>query len=154
MKPTNLFPRRSAVTLGVILSIVLGAFTIRAAAAWTASSAPLPPPALSASAIAAQLQAERARSAALQQQLDALIARSGQLDTALSAAQGRIATDATTADQLRTALAAAQARIAAADRQLAALNAAGLGGGSPAAPGGGAPAATAPPATGGEPGDD
>ena len=42
--------RRTFVTAGVIGSLVLGAVTVRAAAAWTASAAPLEAPPISANA--------------------------------------------------------------------------------------------------------
>ncbi|MGZ6341154.1 MAG: hypothetical protein ACXWMX_04840, partial [Candidatus Limnocylindrales bacterium] len=45
---SGLLIRRSAVIAGALLSVVLGVATIRAAAVWTASSAPLPAPTVSA----------------------------------------------------------------------------------------------------------
>ncbi|HEX8941465.1 MAG TPA: hypothetical protein VF763_15065 [Candidatus Limnocylindrales bacterium] len=153
--------RRTTVIGGVVLSLVVGAATIRAAAAWTASSAPLPAPAVSSETLRAQLDVERARSAALQQQLDDLTSRGTQLGAALDAAKAHLATDAATADQLRGQLAAAQARIAAVSRQLAPYQAGGSGQqvvvqNAPASAGTAAPAQPAAPAAPApvEPGDD
>lgn len=108
----NLVIRRGLVTGGVLGSLVLGLFTIHAAAAWTASSAPLPPPPMSAEQLQARLSDEQARSAALTLELDQLRAQTSQVGAALKAAQGRITTDDATATKLRAQLAAAQAKIA------------------------------------------
>lgn len=108
----NLVIRRGLVTAGVLGSLVVGLFTIHAAAAWTASSAPLPPPPMSAEQLQARLADEQARSAALTLELDQLRAQTSQVGAALKAAQGRITTDDATATKLRAQLAAAQAKIA------------------------------------------
>lgn len=109
----NLVIRRGLVTAGVLGSLVLGLVTIRAAAAWTASSAPLPPPPMSAEQLQARLADEQSRSAALTQELDQLRAQTAQVGAALKAAQSRITTDDATAAKLRAQLSAAQAKIAA-----------------------------------------
>ncbi|HEX8024749.1 MAG TPA: hypothetical protein VF484_00955 [Candidatus Limnocylindrales bacterium] len=104
--------RRTVVLLGVALSLVLAAATIRIAADWAASSAPLAVPPASLTSIESALAGERARSAALQAQLDSLRASSDQLSNALAAANDRLVTDQTTADGLRSDLAAAQQKLA------------------------------------------
>jgi TolA-binding protein len=104
--------RRSLVTLGVVLSLVLGLLAIRAASAWTAASAPLSVAPVSVGSLADQLAAEQGRSSALQAQLDELVARSRELSGALEETQGRIADDASTATDLRARLAAAEKKLA------------------------------------------
>jgi len=108
----NLLARRGVIVLGVAASLLLGAVSIRAAATWTAASAPLAVSPTSAGSLADQLDQEQARSKALQAQLDELASRTSDLSTALAAAQERISTDASTAKQLRTRLASAQQKLA------------------------------------------
>jgi len=103
--------RRNLVVLGTVGSILLGAATIHAASLWTAASAPLTEAPTSLQALRDALAHEQARSAALQDQLDKLGSGSTDLQSALQAAQARIATDAQTADQLRQSLAAASDKL-------------------------------------------
>ena len=114
--------RRLATVAGVIAALVLGFGSIRAAAAWTAASAPLTVTPESVAALQAQLAGERDRSAALQQQLDALEAQSTDLAGALDAARTRIGADATHATDLATQLKAAKQRLAKLQATIAAAN--------------------------------
>ena len=122
--------RRTAVVLGVALSLLLAVVTVRVAASWAASSAPLAEPPASLSSIEAALAGERARSAALQAQLDSLRASSEQLSSALGAANDRLTLDQSTADGLRTSLAAAQQKLATLEAALKAAAAHRSSGGS------------------------
>lgn len=108
----SLFLRRIAVVLAVTTALVGGAATIRAAGLWTAASAPLAVAPASLTSINSALAAEKARSAALEEQLQTISAATADLKTALAAAQDQVATDATTAETLRTDLANARARLA------------------------------------------
>ncbi len=110
--------RRACVTLGVVASLVLGAVTVRAAAAWTASAAPMDAPPISASEIYGRLADASIRSAALEQQIVDLTARTADLATALAATNKRVGTDTATARTLRKQLAAAQKKLAALTRAL------------------------------------
>lgn len=110
--PSSLTVRRAVTAGGVALSLVLGVVTIRAAGAWTAASAPLTTVPATAGDVRAALEQERARSAALGDQLDRLTTSTTDLETALAAAEARIAQDAADADALRASLAAARARLA------------------------------------------
>ena len=114
----KLIARRTAVVLGVTASLLLGVVSIRAAAAWTAASAPLASVPVSVASLTDELAAEQARSAALQAQLDDLAGRSTELTGALEAAQGRMTTDAATAKDLRARLAAATKKLAALTQSL------------------------------------
>lgn len=109
--PMRIVARRSLVVLGVSASLLVGLVSIRAAAAWTAAAAPLAAPPVSVDAISQQLTQEQARSAALQDQLAALMNQSTTLTKALKAAQGRIASDAANASVLRGRLATAQQQL-------------------------------------------
>ena len=111
MTDTLLF-RRVATVIGVVLVVVLVLGTIRAAAAWTASAAPLPVAPVSAAELRARLADEQARASALLDQLSALDARSRDLETALEQASTRIATDADHAQDLAGQLKAAKAKLA------------------------------------------
>lgn len=104
--------RRPLVILGVVLSLLLGAASIRVAAAWTAASSPLAAKPPSVEALQADLATEQSRSTALQAQLDDLAAGSEELATALSAAREQIAVDATQARELQGSLLAAKDKLA------------------------------------------
>jgi septal ring factor EnvC (AmiA/AmiB activator) len=104
--------RRSLTIVGVALSLVVGFATIRAAAAWTASAAPLTDAPPSVAQLEEALAQEQARSATLSAQIDQLTSTSADLENALKTARDRIATDATQADDMRAALAAAKDRLA------------------------------------------
>jgi hypothetical protein len=101
--------RRPLVVLGVLLSLFLGAASIRAAAAWTAASAPLADRPPSVESLQAELATEQARSRALQTHLDQLNSDSVDLMAALATASDRIAVDASHAKELQDSLAAAKA---------------------------------------------
>jgi cytoskeletal protein RodZ len=135
MKITSLRWRRLLTALGVVAALALGFGSIRAAAAWTAASAPISVAPIPVGSIQDRLDQELARSEAMRTQLDALAARSAEMTTALDAAQARIAADAghakALADELKVAkqkLARLEASIAAAKtaaaRSAAARNAA------------------------------
>jgi flagellar hook-basal body complex protein FliE len=114
--------RRTLVTVGVAGSLVVGAVTVRAAAAWTASAAPLEAPPISASDLAGKLSDEQARSAALELQIVDLTTRTTDLATALDNATQRIGTDSTAAKTLRAQLATAQKKLAAVMKALKAAS--------------------------------
>jgi hypothetical protein len=147
--------RRIAVTAGVIASLLIGIVSIRLAAELTAAAAPPPAPPISMSELNAKLLAEQARAESLQQQLDDLLGVTGDLTSALSAAEGQVSVDGLTAAQLRDRLKAAEKRLALVNRllrdanqRLAALGAATKtpppvsGGGSSGGGGGTTPVAT------------
>ena len=145
----NLAFRRIVVVLGVAAALVAGGATVRAAAMWTAASAPLTAPPASLSSIQNALEQEKARSAALEQQLQDLTSATKGLGVALDAANSQVATDADTAAALRTSLEAAQARLASLQKSL------GSGGTTTKSSSGSAPApAPTPVSTPGEPFDD
>jgi chromosome segregation ATPase len=111
--------RRPLVVLGVLLSLFLGAASIRAAAAWTAASAPLADRPPSVESLQAELATEQARSRALQTHLDQLNSDSVDLMAALATASDRIAVDASHAKELQDSLAAAKAKLAALEKSIA-----------------------------------
>jgi hypothetical protein len=116
--------RRWLVAGGVVLSLLLGALSIEAAAAWARASAPPAAPAITVASLQAQLEAEHVRSAALLEQLTAIGRQSGELADGLAAARDRIGTDLAAADALRAELAAAKKQLADLKRQMAAARAA------------------------------
>lgn len=116
--------RRPAVLLGVVLALFAGAATIRAAAEWTAATAPLAAKPPSVDSLQSALSAEQARSIALQAQLDELTAGSSELTSALQAARDRIAEDARQAEALQSTLEAAKAKLKALERSIRQVRAA------------------------------
>ena len=108
----SLLIRRLATVIGVVLVVVLALGAIRAAAAWTASAAPLPVAPVSAAELRARLTDEQTRSAALLDQLAALDTRSRDLATALEQAGARIEADAGHAKDLASQLQSAKAKLA------------------------------------------
>jgi len=116
--------RRPLVVLGVILTLVAAAGTVRAASIWVATTASLASPPTSMTSIEDALTQEQARSADLQQQLDALRSSSGDLSAALVAANQQVTTDQATADSLRSSLKAVQDKLAKAEAALRAAQAA------------------------------
>ena len=110
--------RRPLVVLGVMVSLFVGVATIRAAAEWTAASAPLAVKPPSIESLQSALTAEQSRSADLQAQLDQLTTGSTELVAALETARGRIATDATQAGDLQTSLKAAKTKLSALERSI------------------------------------
>lgn len=110
--------RRPLVVLGVLLSLLAGMLTIRAAAAWTAASSPLVVRPPSVESLQAALAGEESRSAALQAQLDELTAGSADLAAALEAARDRIASDTAQATELQASLKAATAKLATLEKSI------------------------------------
>ena len=113
----KLLIRRSLVVTATGASLVMGGAAVQTAAAWVHSSVPNAAPALTAAQLQDQLDAEQARSVALQSQVDALLTQASEFNTALNAAGARVASDVQKAAALRAQLAAEQ-------KQLAALKAA------------------------------
>jgi chromosome segregation ATPase len=140
--------RRPLVVLGVVLSLVLAVATVRAAAEWTAASAPLAVKPPSIEQLQADLAAEQARSADLQARLDGLTGDSTNLVAALQAASDRIATDATQAGDLQASLKAAKAKLTALERSISKAKAATSRAAATTAPA--APAPTPKPTHGGD----
>lgn len=108
----SLYVRRLLTVAAVIAALILGFGSIRAAAMWTAASAPLTVAPVSVSTLQSRLTDEQTRSAALQQQLDALESQSTDLASALQAAHARIDADASHAKDLATQLKTAKQRLA------------------------------------------
>jgi DNA repair exonuclease SbcCD ATPase subunit len=115
-------PRRFLTMIGVALAMLLAVGTIRAAAAWTAASAPLTVAPTSVATLQARLLDEQARSAALQRRLDALTTSSGDLASALEQARARIDADTANAADLSAQLDKAKRRLAKLDAAIAAAN--------------------------------
>ena len=107
----QLLVRRALVVAGVAAALMLGGVSIQLAAAWTAAAAPLNDPPASLASIQADLETERARSAALEEQLRTLETASADLAAALEAAKGQVASDTATAEELRASLAAAKEKL-------------------------------------------
>ena len=114
--------RRVLVTLGVIASLVLGVISIQVAAALTAAAAPPPVPPISMSELQARLTAEQARAESLQQQLEALLDVTTQLNDAIQETGDQVTTDGLTAAELKTRLKDAQDRLAVVNRLLKQAN--------------------------------
>jgi chromosome segregation ATPase len=104
--------RRLVTVFGVIAALLLGYGSIRAAAAWTAASAPLKVAPVSVTTLQDRLAVEQARSVDLRLQLEALNTQSMELTAALEAAQGQITSDTDHASQLATDLKAAKQKLA------------------------------------------
>ena len=81
--------RRGLVLTATGASLVIGAAAVQGAAAWAHSSAPTVGAPISATQLQDQLDTEQARSAALQAQVDALLAQTTDSPTALNAAGAR-----------------------------------------------------------------
>jgi hypothetical protein len=126
--------RRWLVAGGVVLSLLLGALSIEAAAAWARASAPPAAPAITVESLQAQLAAEHVRSAALLEQLTAIGRQSRELADGLAAARERIGTDLAAADAMRAELAAAKKQLADLKRQMAAARAASVSASAGSAP--------------------
>jgi DNA repair exonuclease SbcCD ATPase subunit len=120
----SLVLRRLLTAVGVIAALALGFGSIRAAAAWTAASAPLTVAPVTVSAIEASLVEEQARSAALQAQLLALGVRSHELNQALETAQQRIDADTGHAKDLAKQLKSAKKQLAKLEKSIKAARAA------------------------------
>jgi chromosome segregation ATPase len=113
--------RRAATSAAIMFALALGVGAIRAAAAWTAASTELDQP-VSTASVEDMLATERARSAALATQLHDLTARSSELESALAAAEGRIASDADVAESLAAQLTTARDRLAALEESIRKAN--------------------------------
>ncbi|MGZ8563258.1 MAG: hypothetical protein ACXWWU_06540 [Candidatus Limnocylindria bacterium] len=120
---SSLTLRRSLVILATVASVFGGAVAIRAAAGWTASSAPLAAPP-DAATLVAKLQDEKARADAITQELSQVVDRAAELQSALAAAMAKADADAKTASGLAAQLATAQRRLATLEKQLASQGAA------------------------------
>lgn len=118
----SLYVRRLLTVAGVIAALILGFGSIRAAAMWTAASAPLTIAPVSVSTLQSRLTDEQTRSAALQQQLDALESQSTDLVSALQAADARIDADASRAKDLSAQLKTAKQRLAKLEATITAAN--------------------------------
>ena len=119
MSNHRLLARRLVTAAGVVAVLAIGFGSIRAAAAWTAASAPLTVAPVSVSSLETDLAAERSRSDALVAQLEALDARSRDLEHALSQAQSRVESDAVNADDLEAQLAAATKKLTKLEKAIA-----------------------------------
>ncbi len=104
--------RRLVTVVGVIAALLLGYGSIRAAAAWTAASAPLTVAPVSVTTLQDRLAVEQARSVDLRLQLQTLNTQSTELTAALEAAQAQITTDTDNATQLAKDLKAAKTKLA------------------------------------------
>ena len=104
--------RRALVISGVVISLVAGLVSIRIAADLAIAAAPPPAPPISMQALQSALEAEQARAAALQGELDQLLGATDQLSTAIDATDVRLTADGLSATDLRARLKAAQARLA------------------------------------------
>jgi len=149
--------RRALVMSGVVASLFAGAVAIQLAADMTAAAAPPPAPPVSLESLRNSLAAEQARGAALQGQLDDLLAVTDELKAALTSTEDEVTVDGLTAKQLRARLKAADAKLKTvnrllkeAQRRLVAVGAAPVKTPKPASGGGagsGSPKATPPPGT-------
>jgi len=118
MSVTTTSARRILTVVAVVASLLVGLGAIRAAAAWTASAAPLDVAPVSAESLQARLANESARSQALVDRLTELTAHTEELTVALAAAEARIGSDAEDAAQLTKDLAAARKKLAALEKSI------------------------------------
>jgi peptidoglycan hydrolase CwlO-like protein len=106
-----LLVRRGTTVLAVILALTVGFLAIRVASAWTAASAPLSVSPGSVATLQQQLDAERARTAALTAEIERLVADSDQLSAAVEAARAQIGQESEHTAQVSADLEAAQSRL-------------------------------------------
>ncbi len=118
MNVSSIRIRRTLTLAGALAALVLGFAAIQAAAAWTASTAPLAVTPTSAKTIETKLLDEQARSADLQDQLQTITGQTDDMAAALAAAQERIAADAQHADDLAKDLAAATKKLKALEKSI------------------------------------
>lgn len=104
--------RRLATVVAVIAALVVGYGSIRAAAAWTAASAPLSVAPVPVSALQDRLAVEQSRSEDLRAQLETLTTQSTEMTAALEAAQSQIVTDTDHANALAQELKDAKKKLA------------------------------------------
>ena len=110
--------RRAFVMSGVVASLLAGVVASQLAAQMTAAAAPPPAPPVSLDSLRSSLAAEQARGAALQGELDDLLAVTDGLKAALTSTEGEVTVDGLTAKQLRTRLKAADAKLKTVNRLL------------------------------------
>jgi DNA repair exonuclease SbcCD ATPase subunit len=108
--------------VGVVAALTLGFGSIRAAALWTAASAPLTVAPVSVATLQSQLADERGRSTAVVRQLEALESQSTDLAAALQAAHAQIDTETAHAADLAAQLKAAKERLAKLEATIKAAN--------------------------------
>jgi peptidoglycan hydrolase CwlO-like protein len=111
MNVSSLRVRRTLTLAGAIAAVILGLAAIQAAAAWTASAAPLAVTPTSVTSIETRLVEEQARSKDLEAQLRSITGQTDEMTAALQAAQERIVADAKQADDLAKDLAAATKKL-------------------------------------------
>lgn len=104
--------RRLVTVFGVVAALVVGYGSIRAAAAWTAASAPLAVAPVPVAELQDRLALEQARSSDLTLQLQSLEAQSTEMTAALGTAQTQITTDSDHAKALASELKAAKKKLA------------------------------------------
>jgi chromosome segregation ATPase len=118
MNRSALAARRGTTLVAILIAVAIGLLAIRVAAAWAADSAPLSVSPVSVDALQDQLEAERARSGELLAELSRLSSQSAELGTALDAANGRIADDSEHAADLVKELDAAQKKLAKLEQEI------------------------------------
>lgn len=118
MNRSALAARRGTTLVAILIAVGIGLLAIRVAAAWAADSAPLAVSPVSVDALEGQLEAERARSGQLLAELSRLSSQSSELGTALEAANGRIADDSEHAADLAKELDAAQKKLAKLEKEI------------------------------------
>jgi DNA repair exonuclease SbcCD ATPase subunit len=111
MNVSSLRVRRTLTLAGAVAAVILGLAAIQAAAAWTASAAPLAVTPTSVTSIETKLLEEQARSKDLEAQLRSITGQTDEMTAALQAAQERIVADARQADDLAKDLAAATKKL-------------------------------------------
>jgi DNA repair exonuclease SbcCD ATPase subunit len=111
MNVSSLRVRRTLTLAGAVAAVILGLAAIQAAAAWTASAAPLAVTPTSVTSIETRLLEEQARSKDLEAQLRSITGQTDEMTAALQAAQERIVADARQADDLAKDLAAATKKL-------------------------------------------
>jgi hypothetical protein len=103
--------RRALVVLGVVASLLVGLVSVRVAADLTAAAVPPAVPPVSIETLQNLLVAERERAITLREELDQLLAATGNLSTAVGLTSDQVTTDGLTADELRQRLAEAEAKL-------------------------------------------
>ena len=111
MNVSSLRVRRTLTLAGAVAAVILGLATIQAAAAWTASAAPLAVTPTSVTSIETKLLEEQARSKDLEAQLRSITGQTDEMTAALQAAQERIVADAKRADDRAEDLPAATKKL-------------------------------------------
>lgn len=117
---SSLGRRRSAIVLALAASVVAAVLTIRIAATWTASAAPMSVRPPDAAQLIARLEGERERAHGLVERLAAMSDQAEELRVALAAARDKARADAATAEELTGQLERARQRLSSLQEQLAA----------------------------------